>query len=407
MRAPSLAALTRGTVGVVVATTTLLAAGAVSGPDHPGPEDVDGRMVFLPPGIDGTEAAATPEKKAAATTSSTAAPAAPAAPAPSSAAPAPVPAPAPTRTPQSGAMTLAATTAVNTNIKGEPTSSTAEPRLATSTSVLWMGTWESSSWQTLHGVGSFNSSGNTSVGSYGGPGRSLKATAPAGSTQGFGYMGGFDRMGIGGRDEVYYRYRVYFPSSYVWTNSSGRGGGKLPGLAGKDGGDERRVGAGGQRWNDSTEVSRSNLSYSDEWSARVMWGKDRSAATYLYAQSPLGPQSSKSYFGHVEYCRTRPNDNTSSRVLFKAGAWNTVELRVKMNTPGSNNGIMQLWLNGYLCVDHRDVQYRSARRPYLRTTQQYVTWYYGGPSTDAPNKTSWLLLDDAVLSRSYIGPRTD
>jgi len=304
-------------------------------------------------------------------------------------------------------MALASTTATNTSIKGEPTSSTAERRLATSTSVLWMGTWESSSWQTLHGVGTFQGSSNTAVGSYGGPGRSLRGTAPASSTQGFGYHGDLGRMGVGARDEVYFRYRVYFPGSYVWQNSSGRGGGKLPGLAGKDGGDEKRVGSGGQRWNDSTEVSRSNLADADEWSARLLWGKDRSVATYLYAQSPLGPQSSKSYFGHVEYCRTRPGDNTAPRVLLKGSAWNTVELHVRMNTPGSSNGVMQLWINGYLCVDRRDVQFRSAKRPYLRITQQYVTWYYGGPSTDAPNANSWLLFDDAVLSRSYVGPRTD
>jgi hypothetical protein len=403
MRAPSPFAVARSTIGIVVATTVLLAAGSLSGPE---PHDAGGLpgagaqelQSLDAAGSGATAKAKTAKKSPAPTTSSTAATVAP----PPTTAP---PAPASSGGTSSGTMTLAATATTNTSIKGEPTSSTAESRLATSTSVLWMGTWESSNWQTLHGVGSFNNSGNTSVGSYGGPGRSLRATAPAGSTQGFGYMGGFDRMGIGARDEVYYRYRVYFPSSYVWTNSSGRGGGKLPGLAGKDGGDERRVGAGGKRWNDSSEIYRSNLSYADEWSARVMWGKDRSASTYLYAQSPLGPQSSNSYFGHVEYCRTRPNDNTSSRVLFKPGAWNTVELRVKMNTAGSSNGIMQLWLNGYLCVDHRDVQYRSSRRPGLRITQQYVTWYYGGPSADAPSSNSWLLMDDAVLSRSYIGPR--
>jgi len=292
-------------------------------------------------------------------------------------------------------------------IKGETSSGSVEARLLTDPHVLWVGTWESADWRSLHGVGSFRSADHTATGSWGigAAGRSLRAVAPGGETQGFGYHADLGRAGVGPQDDLYFRYRVYFPRNYVWRNGHGGGGGKLPGLAGKVAGDEEKVGSGGQRWNGDAEISRTQASSADGWSARLLWQKDGTLATYLYAVSPVGEPSERSWFGHVQTCRSTPNDGGSAKLTLRSGGWNDVELHVRMNTPGANNGVLQLWLGGHLCVDLRDVQYRSASRPSLRITQQFFTWYYGGPSSDAPDVTSTIYFDDAVLSRAYIGPR--
>jgi hypothetical protein len=304
--------------------------------------------------------------------------------------------------------TTTSTSPLRTDIAGEASTASVEPRLLRDPDVLWVGTWEDVDWPSRHGVGSFRDVDNTTIGDFGieGAGRSLRARTPRGSRQGFGYHASFERAGIGAQDDVHYRYRVYFPDDYVWRNASGGGGGKLPGLAGKAfGGDEEKVGAGGQRWNGRTEVGRSNLADADGWSARVLWNKDRTVATYLYAQWPVGPSSPRSWFGHSQTCRADPHDGESTELQLRAGSWNTIELRVRLNTPGQRDGTLQLWLNGHECVDRDDVEYRSATRPDLRITEQYVTWFYGGPTRDAPDRDSTIHFDDAVLSRAYVGPR--
>lgn len=299
-----------------------------------------------------------------------------------------------------------------TAVKGESTTSTVEPRLLSDPNVVWVGTWERSDWRTLHGVGTFQNSAHTATPSLtdsGARGRALSGLTPRGQLQGFGYNASLDRNGVGFRDELYFRYRVLFRSTYQWTNSGGGGGGKLPGLAGKlTGGStadnlDTKVGSGGRRWNGSNEVYRSNLADADGFSARLLWLKDGGLASYVYAQYPLGPPSSTSYFGATTRCKT--SIGSSENKFFQKGTWNTVEQRVRMNTPGVRNGILQVWMNGTLCIDLRDVMWRSSKRTTLKITQMYMTWYYGGGSTDAPSNDSYVFIDDAVLSRAYIGPR--
>lgn len=312
-----------------------------------------------------------------------------------------------------GALGLTVTSAnASSTVAGEADTSTVERRLLDDPDVLWVGTWDSADWQKRHGVGSFGNSVNTAVGDFtaGGSGNQLRAKASSGSTNGFFYHANLASAGVGELDEAYYRYRVYFPADYVWQNATGGGHGKLPGLAGKiAGGPDSRVGSGGRRWNGSTEITAANLDDQDSWSARLLWMKDGGLSTYLYVPDPdhLGPASANSYFGYATRCKVEPGNTRSSNKLFNKGAWNTVEQHVRMNTPGQSDGIFELWMNGELCVRMTDVRFRSARHPDVRISQQYVTWFYGGPTTDAPDRDSYIHFDDAVLSRSYIGPRAD
>jgi hypothetical protein len=299
----------------------------------------------------------------------------------------------------------------NTTIKGESSSSTVESRLLKDTNVLWVGTWDTTDWKTRHGVGTFGNSANTATGNWsnGTAGNGLRGVTPAGSTNGFGYHASLVPAGVSEQNDLYYRYRVFFPSDYTWQNSTGGGGGKLPGLAGKAaGGPDSKVGAGGQRWNGSTEITRDQLADMDGWSARLLWQKDGGMSAYVYAPDPnhVGATSSKSYFGWAPRCKTDPYNSGSSNMMFSKGAWNTVEQHVRMNTPGVADGVLEVWMNGKLCIKVTNMIWRSAKHPEVKISQQYVSWFYGGPSGDAPNKNSYVYFDDAVLSKSYVGPRT-
>jgi hypothetical protein len=303
------------------------------------------------------------------------------------------------------------TAPLRTDIKGESASGTVEPRLLRDPDVLWVGTWETTDWPTKHGVGPFRDAENTTIGDFriGGAGRSLQAKTSAWRRQGFSYQANFERAGIGAHEDVHYRYRVFFPNEYVWQNDSGRGGGKLPGLAGKaPGGDEEKVGDGGKRWGGSSEISRDRIEDMDGFSARMLWHEDGGLSSYLYIPDAkhLGQRSPKSYFGWSTRCRTDPTDSDSPTLLFKKGAWNTVEQHVRLNTPGVANGVLEVWMNGKLCIKLTNLIYRSAKHPEVKITQQYVTWFYGGPTSDYPTRDSYVYFDDAVLSKSYIGRRT-
>jgi hypothetical protein len=297
------------------------------------------------------------------------------------------------------------------DIRGEAASATAEERLLFDENVLWIGTWERPAWRRAHGAGSFESADNIRIESAprGGSGRSLRGAARGGASEGFQYHADFVRAGLRPQTELFYRYRVFFPRDYVWQNASGGGGGKLPGLAGKaEGGAEPKVGAGGQRWNGSTEITRDELADMDGFSARMLWQKDGGLSSYLYLPDPnhLGVKSRKSWFGWSVRCKADPTDPDSSNMLFDKGAWNTVEQHVRLNTPGVANGLLEVWMNGKLCIKQDDLVYRSARHPEVKITQQYVTWFYGGPTSDYPDRDSVIYFDDAVLSKAYIGPRS-
>jgi hypothetical protein len=292
-------------------------------------------------------------------------------------------------------------------VRGEPTTATVERRLLRDPDVLWVGTWDSPNWIERHGATAFEQPQHVEVRPVPGSstGNALWARVPARSQKGFGYQAMFDASGIRPRDDVFFRYRVYFPRDYAWRNRRGGGGGKLPGLAGRVGGDPRHVGAGGRRWKGRAVVGRDHLDDQDGFSARLLWHPDGGLSSYIYAVRPVGERSRSSYFGYSARCTERERDSNAPRLRVTRGGWNTIEMHVRMNEPGRADGVFELWLNGRRCLLLDRVEWRSRRWPDLRITQQDVEWFYGGSSRDYPDRESKIAFDDAVLSRSYIGPR--
>ena len=80
----------------------------------------------------------------------------------------------------------------------------------------------------------------------------------------------------------------------------------------------------------------------DGSSCRLMWRKNGLAEAYLYVDNQL-PEFYQlpGYFNNKPYGESMYRGFTN----FVADVWNTVILRIKLNTVGENNGILQLSIN--------------------------------------------------------------
>lgn len=217
-------------------------------------------------------------------------------------------------------------------------------------------------WRTRWNVGSANGQDHAEPTPDG-----LKVNIPKGA---LGVMG-FHASPFGPAQHVILRAQVTFGSTFRFLN-----GGKLFGLgASLSWPNGPRICAGGKRWNDTVEVTKSNLGDADSCSVKILHERDGRASLYLYAVSPVGPSSTRSYYG-----KTIPGTTAAK---FDLTATNTLELEVAMNTPGVADGIASLRLNDVQVARSTSVQWRSAKRPHLSWSQILGNFQFGGGSADA------------------------
>jgi hypothetical protein len=86
-------------------------------------------------------------------------------------------------------------------------------------------------------------------------------------------------------------------------------------------------------------------------------------------------------------------------------AWTCIEWRVKTNTPGQENGELDVWIDGRKCGEFRKINWRSAGT--LKVNKVHLSLWLeaeryiraGGGTT----RTVWY--DDVVVATKYIGPK--
>ncbi|WP_432491937.1 polysaccharide lyase [Kineococcus gypseus] len=202
-----------------------------------------------------------------------------------------------------------------------------------------------------------------------------------GSRWGADYRHSFDALGVGPREEVRFGYDVYFPEDFEF-----RGDGKFGGLAGIDEGVEPLETSSGGSYDEGS------------FSVRAMWREDRSVVMYLYARHGDGKdfEDPANYgYGIVE---SFENPDGSTAGAIEPGRWHRVEHRVRMNTPGRDDGVYEMWIDGHRGVSVTDVQYRTAAHPDLRVNQIFSAWFFGGDSSQYPTRVSELYTDDWALT---------
>jgi hypothetical protein len=204
-------------------------------------------------------------------------------------------------------------------------------------------------------------------------GNGLRVSIPTGGFRGFGP---FDRLGRPDNPdvapmEVWFRYHVRLVN---WNAAST---GKLPGLAGI-----------------YSSSARGCIKPSDTqrgWSARGMFGVPGTQG------APAGRVPIGTYLYHADQAGDC-GDGLWWDASLEQGRWHCVEGRVKMNTPGQNDGLIRGWLDGDLALSRSNIQYRRADEPGIGVRHMWHNIYFGG-SWPTPNPLS-LEYDQVVVSTS-------
>ena len=164
-------------------------------------------------------------------------------------------------------------------------------------------------------------------------------------------------------EELHVSYRVRFDEGFDFVR-----GGKLPGLIGGT------ANTGGNRPNGS-----------DGWSGRMMWRRGGDAVQYVYHPDQPGVYGEDFRWGR----------------RFEPGQWHTVEHRFVMNTPQSNDGVLQTWFDGRQAVHVDELRFRDVDS--FAIDGFYISTFFGGSdSTWAPEKDEYISFDDFVISTGRI-----
>lgn len=154
------------------------------------------------------------------------------------------------------------------------------------------------------------------------------------------------RAPLAAADEFYYQVKVYFNHDFEWVKT-----GKLTGLAGGS------IPAGGEP-------------DPNGFSCRFLWKTDGVAALYLY---------------HSEQ-REIYGDVLPFPVPFKKSAWQTLRMRVKLNTAGVSNGVLQAWIDGGAVYSKTNYRFRQSGATWKIDCFLFDTFYGGADASFAPTQ---------------------
>ena len=184
-------------------------------------------------------------------------------------------------------------------------------------------------------------------------GKCLEVKYPAGSV-GPGEGGGQFFVNLPARQEYWLAYSLMFKDGFDF-----RRGGKLPGLTGG------RSNTGG------------NKPTGDGWSARYMWQRRGGMILYLYNLDQKG----------------RYGDGLRCDHRFQTGRWYRLVQRIRVNAPDWKDGVAQVWVDGKLVLDRKDIRYRNVE--HAEVDHFYFSTFHGGNSPDwAPEVDSYVCFDN-------------
>jgi hypothetical protein len=180
-------------------------------------------------------------------------------------------------------------------------------------------------------------------------------------------------------EEVYFRY--YLRLARDWLGAID--GGKLPGLAGT----YNKAGWGGRPWDGNQGWSlRGDFSITPPAghaaAGRVMLG------TYAY-------HAKSSTYGDVLVW-----SDGGLAGLVEPERWYCIEQHLKLNTPGREDGVLQVWVDGRLALARSDLRLRDL--PGIRIEEVWMNFYHGGTRPTPQAMHAWV--DGVVIARRRIGP---
>lgn len=203
---------------------------------------------------------------------------------------------------------------------------------------------------------------------YGGHGKSVKVLYPQGGQQsgGSGAQWFFDLNGP--HEDLYMSYWVRFDEDFDFVL-----GGKLPGLGGA-------------------------VSYEDrthEWSGRLMWREDGKVEFYVHVPAENDFDPGDRFWWNTEGFQAK----------FIPGQWHHIELRMKMNTPGQFNGVMEGWFDGVKAANYPNFYFRDTPTQTANIAWVFFSTFFGGSSSSIwqATKDEHAWFDEFTVSTQRIG----
>ncbi len=180
----------------------------------------------------------------------------------------------------------------------------------------------------------------------------------------------------GNADTLYARYRVFFPKGFDWVK-----GGKLPGLCGSQCNTGGKVPTG-----------------TDGWSARLMWRENASLVQYVYSAGQTGAWGTDLVW-----------KQNGKPLVVETGRWHEVQVKISLNTPGSNGGQGKTdgrvtgWYDGVLALDTTGFRFRDLESMHI--TEFYFSTFFGGGTPDFESaQDNRIFFDDFAVSDAFITP---
>ena len=175
--------------------------------------------------------------------------------------------------------------------------------------------------------------------------------------------GGQFLIDLPARNEYYLSYQLRFGDNFDF-----RRGGKLPGLT-----------SGGGKY------TGGNLPEAgDGWSARYMWKENGKLIVYLYYVDMPG----------------KYGENLSLNFAAERNKWYTLTQRIKVNDPGKNNGILEVWIDDEKVLSRKDIRFRIGEAGKIDSFY-FSTFHGGNDETWAPVNDSFLYFDELYIGSAY------
>jgi hypothetical protein len=210
-------------------------------------------------------------------------------------------------------------------------------------------------------------------------GFALEAKIPKGKNTGMSLSYFFKKQLGYEPEEAYFKYDLRLGNGWETVQ-----GGKLPGLAGTYG----TAGWGGRR-SDGT----------NGWSARGIYKNIVPSHNPFAGLIPIG-----SYLYHADMPSLYGNSiiwnqNSESLGLLQRNRWYSLEQRIKMNTPGQKDGVLEAWIDGEKVYSNHSINFRTVE--YLKIERAWLNIFHGGTAT--VKKDIYAFVDNIVISPEYIG----
>lgn len=179
--------------------------------------------------------------------------------------------------------------------------------------------------------------------------------------------------------ELYLRYYVKFEEGFDFNQ-----GGKLPGLMG-----------GGDSWNRSGGRQPDGT---NGWTLRFMWRNQGKLVVYAYV-----PKSGNGKWGNDKW-----GQDISCDFKAEQGKWHCIEQYVNVGTPGNDDGILKVWIDGKERLNIEDMRFWIVENEYGPVGGICFSTFHGGNSADwAPRVDSYAQFDGFVAAKKRVGVYID